>query len=727
MQHSGWLGLIGSAAMACVLGAAQLLPIVEFTQQTVRAAEARPLDIYPYSVEPIRLAGLIWPDVLGVAYEQNTYWGDLVRMPGPPPSVWVPSLYLGGLTIVLAAGAFAMRRTEPWRAWVSAIVVISLAGSLGQHTSPVWVARSLAHGSKLPAWKSLTERLGPLDPEEPGALREDRYLRDGDGSLYWLMATVLPGFRQFRYPAKLFTFTALGLAVLAGVGWDSLRAGASRRLIAWTVALLGLTVAALAGVLIGRGAILAEFRALGAASLHGPFNPDGAYTCLVRSLAHASAVLGVGLVAIRLAGSRPALAGALVLGVTTADIAVANARHVLTVPQSTFETTPEILRVIQEAERAMPSPGPYRIHRLPSWQPAIWHRERSDDRGREVVAWERDTLQPKYGIPLGVEYAHVMGIAELYEYGWYFRGFLRRVRDPEMVRALDVSPGAPVFYFPRRTLDMWNVRYFVVPLRPNGWRDFSRGYASMMLDAEEIYPGRQAFEGPGGEEALKRWTEARDIQVFRNRREHPRAWVVHSSRALPPLHDPRAGIISQMAMQQILYANDPLWNDASRQAFDPFQVAWIERDANQGQGEDIVASLFHLFTGRPPAGTPFRLDSFLRGGESRPSESVKVSHPSPQRAELDVTMASPGLVVLADIYYPGWEVTIDGTPAPIYRVNRVMRGAAVSAGHHRLVYTYAPRSFRIGLMISAVGIVAMILLSLACYLRPVEPSLMTRG
>src|SRR5262249_14103757 len=157
-----------------------------------------------------------------------------------------------------------------------------------------WAARALAHGSKRPAWKSLTERLGPLDPEDPGAIREDRYLRDGDGGLYWLMATILPGFRQFRYPAKLFTFTALGLAVRAGVRWDSLRSAASRRLTAWTVALLGLTVAALAGVLIGRGAILAAFRGLDARSIYGPFNPDGAYACLVRGLAQASVVLGLG-------------------------------------------------------------------------------------------------------------------------------------------------------------------------------------------------------------------------------------------------------------------------------------------------------------------------------------------------------------------------------------------------------------------------------------------------
>ena len=73
-----------------------------------------------------------------------------------------------------------------------------------------------------------------------------------------------------------------------------------------------------------------------------------------------------------------------------------------------------------------------------------------------------------------------------------------------------------------------------------------------------------------------------------------------------------------------------------------------------------------------------------------------MTYPSPEEAVLEVSLDSPGLVVLADVDYPGWELAIDGKPAPIYRVNGVMRGAAVSSGHHRLVYTYAPQSFRSG-------------------------------
>ena len=100
-----------------------------------------------------------------------------------------------------------------------------------------------------------------------------------------------------------------------------------------------------------------------------------------------------------------------------------------------------------------------------------------------------------------------------------------------------------------------------------------------------------------------------------------------------------------------------------------------------------------------------------------------MTYPNPQRVELDVTLESPGIVVLADVYYPGWELTIDDVPAPIYRINRLMRGAAAGTGHHHLVFRYAPRSFRLGLMVSAVGLGSLVLLCLACYRRPVEASL----
>ena len=138
------LGLVMAAALAASLTAAQLLPVIEFTQLTTRAAAGGLHDIYPFSVEPYRLAELIWPNIGGLQYGENTYWHEVIVIPGVYPRIWVPSLYLGGMTVILAVGALAVRQGPPWRVWLSAIVVVSLLASLGQYTSPIWVARAAA-------------------------------------------------------------------------------------------------------------------------------------------------------------------------------------------------------------------------------------------------------------------------------------------------------------------------------------------------------------------------------------------------------------------------------------------------------------------------------------------------------------------------------------------------------------------------------------------------------
>jgi uncharacterized membrane protein YfhO len=87
-------------------------------------------------------------------------------------------------------------------------------------------------------------------------------------------------------------------------------------------------------------------------------------------------------------------------------------------------------------------------------------------------------------------------------------------------------------------------------------------------------------------------------------------------------------------------------------------------------------------------------------------ESVRVARYEPQVVELDVTLQRPGFVVLADVNDPGWALTIDDRPAPVLPANRLMRGAAVDAGRHRLRYEYRPLSFPIGGAISLVSLAA---------------------
>ncbi len=693
-----WLGLAAAAVLSVALTAAQLFPVIEFTQRTSRAADGGPHDIYPFSIEPYRLLELAWPNILGKQFEGNNYSGAVIHVPGAWPKPWVPSLYLGGLTFVLALSSLTFRHGPPWRVWFSVIVVVSLLGSLGRYTSPIWATRALAVSSGAPRLTRLLNDLGSIDAPDDPPIRMDGYLRDGDGGFYWCLTYLLPGFRQFRYPAKLFTFTSLGLTILAGIGWDRVFAGRARGASAFLFLFLVLTVAAMTLVVVNRDTILASFEKSRGQSIMGPLDPDGGYQVIIRSMAQAVIVFGLGFVLTIVARRRPHLAGSVALIVMTADLAAANAGFVLTVPQAVFDTKPELVRIIEEAERDHPSPGPYRIHRMPLWNPVGWNKTASRDRIDEMMMWEHRTIQPKYGINLGIEYTHAMGVAELYDYDWYFSGFPWKIHDPQLAAALGVELEKEVVYFPRRAYDMWNTRYLIVPYWHGGWRDEFRGYASFVFETERVYPPTNRFSSAdGGKEAEREWIETSDFKVLRNLQEYPRAWVVHDARATLPF----TGLSRQTrseAMQELLYAADRIWNNETHRAYDPHQLAWV--------GSDDLNEL------RP----------YLSGQRSIPSEKVTVTYPNPRQAVLEVTLDSPGLVVLADIFYPGWELKIDGKPATIYRVNGVMRGAVAPADHrrHRVVFTYAPQSFRLGLIVSIAALAVLLILCAVSARWPVD-------
>jgi hypothetical protein len=688
-------GLLGAAVLAAALGAVQLFPVFEFTAQSGRAAGQGPHDIFPFSLEPLRLVELVWPNVFGTHFQGNTSWFAVLAPYAGRADIWIPSLYMGGLTVVLAVSAFGFRGGPPARGWLSAVTLVSLVASLGEFTGPLWWVRWFARGVEL---------LGPHDPPMPNTIRLDGWLRDGDGSFYWFLAMVLPGFRQFRYPSKLLTFTALGIAGLAGLGFDRLVAAADRkprRTAVLASGLLAVTLIAVVVVAVGHGPILAALQRAGgtSGSVFGPFNAPGAIGEVRRALMHACFVLASGLVLARWGHRAPALAGTLAIVVLTADLALANARYVLTVPQKLFETTPEVLRVIDEAERRDPAPGLYRIHRMPLWDPMAWKLEASDDRARDFVIWERNTIQPKYGLRYGVQYTVARGVAELYDYDWFFGPFYRTIDQPT-AEMLGAAPGQQVVVYPRRGFDLWNTRYFLLPILPGGWKDEQRGYAAFLPNTELIYPRVEDFQGPGGAERRRRWAQQQDYQILKNRNAYPRAWLVHSARFATPIRGLERSDRDAL-MEEILYPNDSFWHDRSKRYFDAHEMAWVELEP-QRQGE---------------------LKAFLTGARPGIGERVTITAYGPQRVELDAVLDQPGLVILADIYYPGWRLTIDGEDAPIYRVNRIMRGAAVRTGRHRLVYTYAPGWFVLGGQITLAAVATLAALAVFFTLRPVSPRL----
>src|SRR6185503_16437566 len=92
---------------------------------------------------------------------------------------------------------------------------------------------------------------------------------------------------------------------------------------------------------------------------------------------------------------------------------------------------------------------------------------------------------------------------------------------------------------------------------------------------------------------------------------------------------------------------------------------------------------------------------------------------TPSHSIIQAELATPGLLIISDIYYPGWNVYVDGAPQPLYAANLMMRGVYLPAGIHQVEFVYEPLSFKVGLVVSAgtVALIAMIL-ALDWKLRP---------
>ena len=88
-------------------------------------------------------------------------------------------------------------------------------------------------------------------------------------------------------------------------------------------------------------------------------------------------------------------------------------------------------------------------------------------------------------------------------------------------------------------------------------------------------------------------------------------------------------------------------------------------------------------------------------------EAAVIERYTALEVDVQVTASAPGMLVLTDTYYPGWEASLDGQQAHVYRVDSILRGVAVPAGRHTIQFRYRPMSFHIGAAISITGMLLL--------------------
>ena len=99
--------------------------------------------------------------------------------------------------------------------------------------------------------------------------------------------------------------------------------------------------------------------------------------------------------------------------------------------------------------------------------------------------------------------------------------------------------------------------------------------------------------------------------------------------------------------------------------------------------------------------------------QSDSTASVELTAYEANRLAYRVRSEKGGVVVLSEIYYPGWTCTIDGEETCIARTNYVLRAVRVPAGEHEIVMSFDPQSVHLTETIAYCGLAVLALMLLA--------------
>lgn len=91
---------------------------------------------------------------------------------------------------------------------------------------------------------------------------------------------------------------------------------------------------------------------------------------------------------------------------------------------------------------------------------------------------------------------------------------------------------------------------------------------------------------------------------------------------------------------------------------------------------------------------------------------ARLAEDRPERVVAEITTNSAGILVVTDLFYPGWIAEAGGSRLEILRADGFFRAVALPAGTHRVTFRYRPLSVLVGAGISALSLLTILVLAL---------------
>ncbi|GEM_PF-593530 len=99
------------------------------------------------------------------------------------------------------------------------------------------------------------------------------------------------------------------------------------------------------------------------------------------------------------------------------------------------------------------------------------------------------------------------------------------------------------------------------------------------------------------------------------------------------------------------------------------------------------------------------------------SGKVLIKETNPNKVLIGAVFSNPGIVVLTDTYFPGWQARVDGKKTGLLKVNGMYRGVLCGAGVHKILFEYRPDSLRTGVAVTTATILGVFLTLILLYNR----------
>jgi hypothetical protein len=90
--------------------------------------------------------------------------------------------------------------------------------------------------------------------------------------------------------------------------------------------------------------------------------------------------------------------------------------------------------------------------------------------------------------------------------------------------------------------------------------------------------------------------------------------------------------------------------------------------------------------------------------------SIQLTAYEPNRLVYQTQSSQDGVVVFSEIYYPGWNVTVDGVKASYGRADYILRAMNVPSGTHEIIFDFHPKTLQTTETIATIGLILLLLM-----------------